>query len=90
MFGQILGWIIKSKSIKVGGGVIGGSGLVVLLMGLHSDVTGKIEKQDVLQKEYVGLMLKPIETEIRYLKSEQKETKSMVRDIHNYLLKSKK
>lgn len=90
MFGQLLGWIIKNKGAKVGGGILGGGGLIILLLGFYTDVTGKIEKQNVLQKEYVGLMLKPIEIEINYLKEGQKEIKKMVTDIHNHLIKLKK
>jgi len=89
MIASILQWLIKSKGVKVGGTLLGGGSMVALLLGAHADITTKIEKQDERQKEYVQLMLKPIETEMRHLKEETKETKGLVRDIHNYLLKNK-
>ncbi len=89
MWPQLLGFIMKSKSAKVGIGALGGSGVLVLVMSLHADITGRIEAQDFSQRERTILMLAPLNTEISNLKSEQTETKDMVRDIHNYLLKSK-
>lgn len=87
MFAQLLGFLMKSKGAKVGAGAVGGSGLLALVIGLHADITGKIEKQDVAHKEYVQLTLKPVEVQIQGLQKEQAETKVMVRDIHNHLLK---
>ena len=89
MFSTLLGWLMKSKGIKIGGSVLGGSGLILLFMGLHTSVNGKINKQDADLKIYVGLVLEPVRTEITNLKKEMSETKTLVRDIHNYLLKSK-
>ena len=86
MFAQVLGFIMKSKGAKLGVGALGGSGVLVLVMSLHADITNRIEAQDFQQRERTILMLAPIETEIANLKSEQRETKDMVRDIHNHLL----
>lgn len=102
MLARILGWFMKSKTAKIGIGTIGGSGLVALLLAVHADVTGKLNAHKSLAKEsmriakveyrrdmreYVKLTLQPVQTEISNLKDEAKETKDMVRDIHNYLLK---
>lgn len=85
----ILEAIMKSKSFKVGAGAISGGVLIALILSLHSGVMAKIDKQENEQKEYVLLVLEPVKTEIAHLKEDQKEIKNMVRDIHNYLLKSK-
>lgn len=81
---------MKSKGLKVGAGALGGSGLIVLILGLNNDISNKLAAQKAEQKEYVQLVLKPVYTEIMYLKQETRETKQLVRDIHNHLLKSKK
>ena len=92
MLSTILNWILKPNVAKVGGATIGGGGIVALILGLHSNVTGKIDnisktvKED--RREYVALSMEPLKTEISNLKKETKETKHLVRDIHNYLLKS--
>lgn len=84
-----LAGLMKSNGTKLSFGAIGGSGLIALIIGLHQDVTAKINRQDAQQKEYVVLVLAPLQTEIQHLQSEQKETKEMVRDIHKYLLQTK-
>jgi len=89
----ILGWIMKSKVAKVGGGVIGGSGvLFALVFGLNKDLktelNDKMREMDKSHKLYVQLVLKPVEIEIKHLNGHVKETKQMVRDIRNHLLKS--
>ncbi len=89
MFATILSWVMKSKGVKLGAGVMSGGGLIALIFNLNASITTRIDKQDALHKEFVGLSLKPIETEINTLKDDQKDIKTMVRDIHSYLLKSK-
>lgn len=89
MFTKITEWILKSRGVKIGGGILGGGGAMLLILALYSEVNGKIAKQDIDQKLYVHLVIEPIKTEISNLKTGQNEVKSMVRDIHNYLLKSK-
>lgn len=92
MWAAIFEWLLKSKAAKLSGATIGGGGIVALILGLHSNVTGKIDnisktvKED--RREYVSLSMEPLKTEISNLKKETKETKHLVRDIHNYLLKS--
>lgn len=87
---QLLTFLFKSKGAKAGAGLVGGSGFLALIVGLHADVTGKIERETIDRKEYVKLVLEPMRTEIKGLQKGQDETKVMVRDIHNYLLKSKR
>ncbi len=87
MWGHLFSILIQSKLAKTGAGLVTGSGVLVLILGLHQDVLTKIEKQKLANKEYVGLVLTPVETEIRHLKENTKETKQLVRDIHNYLLR---
>ena len=89
MFSSFLGWLLKSKGMKVGAGAVSGSGLLVLLYSANAEINIRFEKQESRQKEYVNLSLKPIQTEISNIKTQQTEIKSMVRDIHSYLLKSK-
>lgn len=86
MWTQFFSILAKSKSIKVGLGAAGGSTLIALIFGLHIDVTEKIEDQERKQKEYVQMVLRPIEIEIMNMKDDTKETKEMVRDIRNHLL----
>jgi len=86
VFTALLSFLVKSKGIKLGAGAVTGSGLVALVLGLHNDVTSKIEKQEQDQKEYVELILKPVQVQIQGLQKDQSETKTMVRDIHTYLL----
>lgn len=86
MLTETLGWMIKSKFIKLGGGILGGTGALTLIFGLHGNVVGQIDKAEARSKEYVGLKLGPFETEIKNLKKDVKETKDMVKDIHIYLI----
>ncbi len=82
--------LMKSKGVKIGGSLLGGSGLIALIMGLHFDVSGKIDKAESNAKQYAELVVAPIKTEITNLKTEVSDTKEMVRDIHNYLLNKNK
>ncbi len=90
MWSQLIGWIMKTKAAKIGGSVLGGGGLIALVFGLHQNVNSKIDRVEDRNKEHVQLLLEPVKTEIKHLKKEVKETKDMVRDIHNYLLKTNK
>ena len=85
----ILGWVMKSKGAKLGAGAISCSGLIAVIFNLNAGINNKIDKQDTLHKEYINLSMKPIQTEINSLKTVQSDIKVMVRDIHNYLLKTK-
>ena len=86
---RLLGGLMKSKGLKMGAGAHSGGGLIVLILGLNNDISNKLIAQKAEQKEYVQLVLKPLQTQIAYLKEETRETKQLVRDIHNYLLKKK-
>lgn len=89
MLSMFLGWVLKSKAVKVGAGALSGTGVLALIFNLHTDVTQKIEKQDVAHKEYVQMSIEPVQRDINNLVKEAAETKSLIRDIHHYLLKSK-
>ena len=84
---------MKSKAAKVGAGAIPGGGVLALIFYLNTTVNAKVDKQGIESKsytqEYVRMAIEPVKTEITNLKEIQKETKKMVRDIHNFLLKSK-
>lgn len=89
MLSMFLGWVLKSKAVKLSAGVLSGTGILTLIFNLHADVSTRIDKQEVRQKEYVQLSIAPVQRDISHLAKEQAETKSLIRDIHNYLLKSK-
>lgn len=89
MFSQVMMWLLKSKGAKIGAGALGSGGVLILILALHSDVTARITAEKIDRKEYVNLVLMPVQTQITNLKNDIKETKSMVRDIHNYLLNKK-
>ena len=84
---------MKSKAAKVGAGAISGGGVLALIFYLNTAVNAKVDKQGIESKsytqEYVQMAIEPIKTEITNLKKVQDDTKKMVRDIHNYLLKTK-
>ena len=90
---KMLGWFMASKGAKVGVGALGGSGLIALVLGLHTDVTKRIDHQQIEQKayvrEYVQLTLKPVQVEIENLRRDSTETKEMVKEIRNHLLNKK-
>lgn len=92
MLGSLIKWFMEKKdnrNAKIGAGFLSGSGILLIIFNLHADVTKKINDQDTRQKEHVKLVIEPIKTEIRNIKEEQTEIKTMVRDIHKYLLKTK-
>ncbi len=86
MWAQLIAWMFKSRAAKVGGGVLGGTAGITLIMGLHANITGQIDKAEAQGKEYVQLKLDPFKVEVVNLKKEVAETKDMVKDIHRYLL----
>ena len=90
MVGQVLTLLAKSKGMKVGAGAIGGSSLLALIFSLHTDLSTKIDEEKAERKEYIELVLKPLEAELRSLKGETTETKQMVRDIRNHLLQNRR
>ena len=75
-------------AIKIIGGLL--AGLTPLALGLHANMTNKIEVAETRSKEYVQLKLEPFQKEIDNLKKEVGETKEMVQDIHKHLLNKKK
>ena len=89
MWSLLVSWLVKSKAAKVGAGVASGSGILGLVLGLHYDVTNRIDKVKADRAEYVQLVLEPVNREISHVKDGIDETKDMVRDIHNHLLKTK-
>lgn len=95
MLARITGWIMKSKIkiAKIGGGILGGSGILSLILFLHTSLTGRIDNVEAsgkeYTKEYVDLSLEPYKVEMINLKKDVGDTKTMVRDIHNYLLETK-
>ena len=80
MWTQIVGWIMKSKAAKAGGATLGTGGIVALLFGLHTDITGKVEKAEARNKEYVELRLKPLEDKVN-------DTNQKVNKLYEHLLK---
>lgn len=86
MWTIILGWVLKSKAIKVGVGAVGGSGLLALIFNLHADITQRIDREVENRKEYIQLVISPLQSEVSNLKDGVNETKVMVRDLHNHLL----
>lgn len=93
MLARITGWIMKSKAVKIGGSILGGSGVLTLILFLHTSVTGRIDSVEAnskeYTKEYVDLSLKPHDIEITHLKNDMSSTKSMVEDIHGHIFKNK-
>jgi len=90
---KMLGWIMASKGAKFGIGAAGGTSLVAMVLGLHTDVTTRIDIQKIEQKayvrEYVQLTMRPVQVEIENLHRNSRETKEMVREIRNHLLNKK-
>lgn len=74
-------------AIKIIGGIVGG--LTPLVLGLHANMSSKIEVAEARSKEYIQLKLDPFEREIENLKKNVGETKQMVKDIHKHLLEKK-
>ncbi len=89
MLTTLLGWIVKSKAVKVGAGALGGSGALALIFGLHYDIKQEVGIQKKDQKEYVHLVLEPLKVEIKNLNKDIVETKLMVRDLHKHMLRNK-
>lgn len=84
---QVFSWMLKTKAGQgLAVGTASGS-LLALIFSLHNDVIGKIEAQRVERREYVQLVMKPVEVEIKNLKKETVETKELIKDIHKHLLR---
>lgn len=81
---------MKSNIAKVGAVSIGSTGILALVLNLHAGVTARLDNEISNRKEYVELVLKPMQTEISNLEKETRETKLLVRDIHSYLLNKNK
>jgi len=75
MFTNLLGFIMKSKGFKIGGGLLGGGSVIALATTLYGSLNTKFITQEANQKEYVQLVIAPIYTEITHLKKEASETK---------------
>jgi putative effector of murein hydrolase LrgA (UPF0299 family) len=89
MFLSAISWIMESK-LKIGAGAASGVGILTLIFNLNTSVLKKVEKHEAQLKEHVQLVLRPVQIQIKNLREEQKETKKLIMDIHNYLLESKK
>lgn len=59
---------------------------VVAKVTIKSELLTQVKKD---RKEYVSLVLRPVQTEIKNLNEKVTETKNMVKDIHQYLLQTK-
>jgi len=89
MFSRIVMWYMKSRAAKIGGGLTAGGGVLTLILALHTNITANIEKAEARSKEYANLKIESVQKDVQNLKNGQQEIKSMVRDIHRYLLKTK-
>lgn len=93
MWSAIFSTFVKGNGIKIGVAAGGSISVFTLIMSLHGNISKKIEDSQKEQKsymrEYVELTIRPITTELKNQKVHIKETKELVRDIHNYLLKRK-
>jgi len=82
MLSLIVQWLAKSNAAKVGTGAMTGGGFLALIFTLHQDVKSDIRQETMDRKEYVELVVKP-------LKEDTKETKQLVKEIRDYLIKQK-
>jgi len=83
MFAIILGWIMKSKIAKVGGGALCGSGLIALLLGFA-------DAREVSLKQYVDLKDQVIIEKIVPVKEDIVEIKNSIIRIENYIINKPK
>lgn len=82
----MLGAILGKDYAKIGVGAAGGGSLMALILGLYQDINHKIEKQDLIQKERVMIVVKSLEDKIFQLKDETKETNQMVKEMKAILV----
>ncbi len=78
--------LLKSRIAKIG---VGGTGLIGIIFTLQTNMTGKIDRAEARSKEHIELKLAPFEVEVKHLSKEIKETKNMVKDLHNHFFKNK-
>ncbi len=79
MWVTILGWIMKSKGAKVGGGIIGGSGVVAMLMGF-------VNVKEESLRQYVDSKHEIAIEKVINIKDDVSEIKSDVKWLKNYLI----
>ena len=85
MAGALLGWCIKSKAVKVGGGILGGSGALILILGLHASVNKRIDTVKIGTQTYVNQKHDLVTQQINHLKDGQREIKDMLKIIDKRL-----
>lgn len=79
---HILIWALKSKSAKLGTvGIAGGSGIVALLMNLHTDITTRIDVAKSEVKAYVDVKNDFMQRDMSYIKESQSEIKDLLKLI---------
>ncbi len=91
---KILGWILDKKAgaAKIGAGLGGAGGILILVMFLHDDVSLKIDRAEARSKEYVNQKEITISKELKHLRSGQSEIKDTLKIIERrvYELKGDK
>lgn len=84
---------IKNKKTKVTAGLLSTGGVLGLVLNLNAAINGRFEKIDEkikaaegsskeFTREYSGLVIQPLHSEIKNLKETQKEIKGMLKDLH--------
>lgn len=87
MLTQLLGSIVKSKGAKVGAASLTGGTILALVFFLNADLKSDLHAQEVRQKEYVQLVVAPLEIEIQNMKTNIDNTNTKVNAIYKYLIK---
>lgn len=92
MISIFVSWFMKNGKATIVTGAASATAIVVLILALNVDTNARIIKsesnQKVYMREYVALSLKPIETSNKHIQAQQKEIKSMIKDIHKHLFKN--
>ena len=79
----------KVRIAKIGGGLLGGSGVLTLILTLHTNVSSEIAKAETRSKEHVGLKLEPLKIRMKTYESKINNTNKKVNDIYNYIINGK-
>lgn len=80
---------IKTKTAKVGGGVVGGGSVLAVIFFLHGNLTGEIEKAEARSKEHIDLKLEPFKVEVKNLKEKVYDTNLKVNELYKHTFKQK-
>lgn len=75
---------------KVGGGLVGGSGVIIVLIALNAHLEAKIQGASDTSRLYVDSKHEVVMSEIESLKRGQKDIKDLLRVIDNRLYQLKK